>query len=405
MEWRPVARRLLSGWRIIALTTAVAVLVAAGITLADPYRYASEAYVAVAKPETVLQFDERFAAPESNPAFPYQVNSLRTYGELARTPALAETVAARLEGTWETVPEPEALLRLVDVEAMADGALLVIRARAKSPEAAASLANLWAEAFSEQMADVFGAAGEDHPVKAARLEAEDALAAAEDELNEFHSTSPLPALEAEVSNLGARQRRLLEAVDKLTAVERDLAALRQRALGTADADLADRVAALTLQLNALTSGSGAPIDLDMAAGGLDVRVGPSDLDGLEALVAASRRSLDEEIASMPEQLAQRTADLEREKASLARLERARQLAEERYMTLARKSDELDVARETSRPELRVAAAATVPEGMDLSALAYGVLAALAVGALGGAVLVLAYGARAGSRPEPTSDGE
>jgi uncharacterized protein involved in exopolysaccharide biosynthesis len=399
ISWRPYARRLQDGWRIIALTAAVAVVVAALLTFVTSERYSAEAVLAVAKPESVLRFDERFGAPETNPAFPYSVNTLRTYAELAMTPTLAEAVAGRLAEASDYVVAPEQLMEMVHVSAMADGSLIAVEARADVPELAAAVANAWAETFSSQMAEVFGSAAEEHPVERARVEAGEALEQAEDALADFHSVSPLPALEGEVANLQARQRRLLEASDRLTAVERDLEALRSQAGESSTPDVADKLAALTLQLNALTSGAAETVDLDVQVAGLDVGVGELDLDALSNAVAQSRTALDQALDAAPEELAERTAQLERERAQLARLQRTRSLAEERYMTLSRKADELDVARETARPELRMAAPATVPSGPDWSPMVHNVIVAALVGLVLGGILALVLGShRPGDDP-------
>ncbi len=180
LDWRPILARLAAGWRVIVVIALAAGGLALAWRLADPARYQAEVILTVARPNTPLDLDPRFEAPEPNAAFPYRVASLRAYPELVLADGIAQAVLDKLrEGpgnqadqanqqAGSVTPEDDqdrAALTFADIddlrdhvesEAVAEGALIAIRARARTPGAAARLANTWAEVFIARMASVLG---------------------------------------------------------------------------------------------------------------------------------------------------------------------------------------------------------------------------------------------------------
>jgi hypothetical protein len=201
------------------------VAVAVGRHAIDPARYRAEAVLAVTRPDVALGFDERFAEPETNPAFPYQVSALRAYVELAGAPAVAREVAARLHPDLRARPDAlteqaAALADRIRFEARADGSLLAIAARAVTPDAAAQLANTYAEVLSERMAAVFAARPDVTAVTVERDRAATALAEAEDALVAYRAQSRLMSLEVELRDLQQRYAASLQVRDRLESVAR-----------------------------------------------------------------------------------------------------------------------------------------------------------------------------------------
>lgn len=386
LDWRVPLGRLAAGWRTIAMAGAVAALVAAVFALvAGVGRYRAAAVLVVARPDAALAFDPRFSELAVDAGFPYRVASPRTYAELARSDAVAAAARERLGGA--SAPSARDLRRRVRIEAAAEGTLITVEARGASPEDAARLANAWAEAFSAQMEAVLGP-GTEATVAVARQEAEDAVQAADAALGAFHSESPLPARQIELSRSQARLASLLEADGRLADVARDAEALRA-GLGPADAaDGAGRLAGLVARLAAVTSAAGLSVTLQVPDDA--VTSGPAtDPDRLLAGVSAGREALAAEREALPERLTALRAEVEAERTRLGNLDLRRTLAQERLQAVSRRAGELAVLAATARPELRVASAAVPPSGPDLTDVLRPSAAALALGLVWGAALVLA----------------
>lgn len=180
LDWRPLFDRVAAGWRTVALAALVAAGLALAWQLANPARYQAEVILTVARPNAPMTLDPRFAAPEPNAAFPYRVASLRAYPELVLSDGIAQAVLDALhksptsptqsgaaedgaaqgdiapDGSALAFSDIDELRDHVESEAVAEGALIAIRARARTPAAAARLANTWAEVFIQQMDEVLG---------------------------------------------------------------------------------------------------------------------------------------------------------------------------------------------------------------------------------------------------------
>lgn len=398
-DWRPSARRLRSGWPTIAIAAAVGALVGLLLALVDGNRYESAAMLAVTKPELVARFDDRLAPAQQNPSFPYQVATLRAYAELARSDAVLRSVAASIGMEEERSAELSPRLR---VKALADGSLLVLSGRGASAAEAAELANAWADALVARSADVFSGRLADAALLRERDEARDDLAEAEARLQAFHADSRLPARELELEARQRRYRELLGAQDRVRSVERDLATLRDQ-LAAGDPDLGDRLAALAVQMGSLTAGTGLPVQIDVAASGVDAGVAAADLQALEDAAATLASTLAEEMSGMPDELDGLTVEVETLRATRAALERDRRIAEERLVAVSHKVDERGVTRAVSGTELQVAAAAVEPPSADWTPIARDAGMGGLFGALAGAAVVLAAGSRGARRPGGPGD--
>lgn len=188
LDWAPLIRRLRAGWWLVALAAIGGAAVSLALDAFKTNRFQAEAVLAVARPAAPVELDARFESPDPNPEFPYYVSSLRAYPELVLADGIAQAVLEALRakaadgadgGPAMGFGDFNDLRALVEVEAKAEGGLISIRARASSPEAAAAIANTWAEVFSARMAAVLGPAERLDAVAAALADAADALATAE----------------------------------------------------------------------------------------------------------------------------------------------------------------------------------------------------------------------------------
>lgn len=408
-DWGPWLDRLAAGRRTIGAAALLAAGLALVLGLLDRDRHEARAILALARPDAALSFDPRFPAPETDPALAFRVASLRSYPELATAdamaPAVLEALAASPEGAAIAARlDADGLRRRVRAEALAEGSLIAIEARADSPEAAATIANAWARVLVERMDALFGRAAEQAAVEGARAEAAQALATRDAAVAAAHAEAGLPALELALVDLEGRYAARLRRADRLATVARDIASLRARLAEGGSAAGASGIAALALELRALASeGDGGPLALELPAGGLGAPVSVADLEALGRAVETERSAALAEAEALPARIAEARAAIERQRNALLRVERERALAEERFVTLGRKADELAALREAAGTELRLASPALPGRGMALGGLVLPIVLAALLGALGGALWVLLRGDRA-ARPGAAGGG-
>lgn len=423
-RWPDPLGRLARGWPTIALAGGVAAVAAGGLWWSEGVRYRAEATLALTRPDATIAFDERFRSAPLDPAFPYRIGSIRTYPELASTEDIAarvrEALGDRVPADWTAAK----LSRHVRVAAAAEGTLLVVEAGAANPEVAADVANTWARVFSERMEALLGeaaqagagasdvaaasdgAAGVDPApsseggtggLPAAQATARAALDVAETRLEAFHAEAAIDARAAEEAVVEERYRSLLERRYRLEDVAREAERLAARIEAGEPSGADEALALLVLRYEALRGDAANPSAGGTGASGgsslrLDAALGnaPSaaDLRSLAADAAAAAQDVALQAEGLPEALAEARATVAVLSHDRSDLERERDLAAERLLTLGRRAAEVEAALATARPELRLVAAAVPPEGMDAGALARRALSAFILGLLAGAVLVL-----------------
>ena len=402
-DWPELIARLRDGWLTVVVAGLTAVIVATGLWWLDGERYTARATLALTRPDATLAFDERFRAAPVDPSFPYRIGSIRTYPELALTDDIALRVLAALGDRAPAEWGAEDLLARVRALAAAEGTLLVVEARDDDAMRAADIANTWAEVFSTRMEFLLGSTakageGDAGGLSSARATARAALKDAESALESFHASEAIDARAAELDGLEMRYRGVLERRDRLDDVARDANRIAERleSGGAIGADAA--LALLILRSEALSgaggSSGGGAIGAD--TGGLTLRFdagtggAPSaaDLKAIAQDASDARDSAAGEIEALPARLAEARASFAAASHTRDDLERDRDLAGESLQALGRREAEVEAAAATSRPELRLAAAAVPPVGIDLGPLLRRILTALIVGALAGAALAL-----------------
>lgn len=341
-DWRLVLAMWLARWRLVALTTAIAVATALGLAALDPNTYQATALLAVASPDRGIELSDLGRDLNINPdvggAPTTRFAAARAYAELVDTPGIAQLVLDHLNGSGglHGVANLDQLMNHVRTRALAEGSLIAIDARATSPVDAARLANTWAQVFSNQMEAVLGGSGDVSKMRAARDAAKAAL---------------------------------------------DAAGGTSRSAGVPSAASPDLPIPASPDL---------PIP---ASPDLLLPASPDATNAPTSAVSASRSTpappTSSPAAPIPASPVETGATLERRAAG------------ERYLALARRVAELEVAQAAVRPELRVASPGVPPTGLDLGRfLRFGV-AALVLGFLAGSGLALVWPSRPARSPRPT----
>ena len=325
--------------------------------------YQSTTLLTIPEPVQQAEFDPRLTSVV-RPA-----QALSQYPELARSDELLDGIVQQAEALSDGRIASTAQLRsMTKVTTSADNRLLRLTVTDEDPQLTADLANLWAADFIALAEKLYGRGGGDY-FNDQLAQADTALEAANDALVTFQATNRQGIVDNELGALVARQQSLLADENRYEAVLADLATLRgQLENNTTDVvTLADQLAALTVQLRAFEETLATPVAAQFQLNiGTDAQLSANQrteqLQQLDALRVSIEAALAES-RTQQEALAAPMFALQTEKQQLfnegERLLRAREVAQDTYVIVARKIDEERVAsRETV---LRVASRALVPD--------------------------------------------
>ncbi len=401
LDWRPALGRVIARWTLVVTVAVAAAALAGALSLAEGDFYMAATLLVVAKPDAEAEFDTRLHAPESDSTAPYNVSNLRAYAELARTRPFAAAVRRHLSETAPDVELPSNLLRAVDVRALAEGSLIEVQARAAAPQTAALLANAWSELLASHAEEVYAPASVED-MAALRDEAATALAEADERLANERASSRVAALDAERQILQDRYVSVLRARHRLADVAGDLERLSEG--GETGRAIGARLAAVALELSAVGAYTDTPVSLQLAPGYGERGPSLAEIAAIREALQESRDAADALAGHLPADIAAIEGELQLEASTLDRLGTQRELAEERYLTLSRRTDELEVLREGSRPELRPAFLAAPPSQRDYGPTARRTSSALVLGLAAGALLALLLPPTASSSSHASHDG-
>jgi uncharacterized protein involved in exopolysaccharide biosynthesis len=242
------------------------------------------------------------------------------------------------------------------------------------PQLAADLVNLWAERFAAAIANIYrnpGGQTQYYQDELARSAEEVRLA--EVALAEFQARNRQGLLENEINSLSqlqvdylADQRTLRQALDDIHALQAQLTAIESPTV-----TYADQLVALTLQLNTYYSPTLAipnQLQLQLSPGSdLTTSDRAAQLQLLDALARTAESRLAVAGAQLPALEAQMLAVQKEYQAAVNefdRLNRLREVAQETYLTVARKLDEARVASGDVGSGVQVVSRATAPESPE-----------------------------------------
>ncbi len=362
IDLRPYLSALGRYFWLIGAAAILAILIALALYFSSD-DYQAIALVTVPEPSQQLQFDPRIATTTR----PNQL--LNVYPELAKSNDLLARLLPQAEALSDgRIATATQLRSVLQVNTSSEGRMVRLAASDQDPEVAAGLANAWAEEFIATVEAVYGRGGVEF-FRSQLDQAGQELQAANDALVTFQTTNRQGIVDNQLAALTARQQGYLADQSKYQAVLDDIQTLRTQLENNATdtVTLAEQLAALTVQLRAfqtvLPTPAALPLQLDIA----------SDAQVTTAQRAEQLQRLDAQRVAVEAALAERQAQLDALEAPIfalqtekqqlfnegERLLRAREVAEETYVTVARKIDEERVAsRETVA---RLASNAGVPE--------------------------------------------
>jgi capsular polysaccharide biosynthesis protein len=422
IDLRPFFRSILSRWWLVLLVALGAALIGVVLALMAPRVPTARADVLIISTTSQVNLDPRFTTRDATllTNVTFQRQALIS---LATSSAVEQATAQELvaQGHLATAPAPGTLASTIRVASQGD--LVVITAETNEAVDAVTLAETWARAYEQVVAEVYtrDIAG-DALLTAQVAEAERRYQAAQAAYETFVGQSELVQVEQQVkrvqelldaarlSGITLHTEYLLRA-QELDLILSDAQALRQQVGGNSDS-LADGVALLTLRARA-AGGELLPVQLSFADAASVARSSTATLDDLEILItviAAQRDALLADAADVAASLTDTTGPirglgdaprtgyeaqlatlLERQEALLgerAGLAQSRDVAFSSLEVLRRKADEQQIAQTTPQTTVRfVGATIQPPPSPFLNIGIYAILGG-AVGVLSGIALAL-----------------
>jgi uncharacterized protein involved in exopolysaccharide biosynthesis len=386
---------------------AIVLAIAVGVALYfSGNTFEATALATIPDPTQQVQFDSRI----KDVLDPSEM--LAAYPELAMSDEVLGRVLTRAQETpaGTNVATVGQLRGMMAVSTAGDPRLFRLTVASEDPQLAAELANLWAEEFVAAVESVYSGGGLEFftdQLNEAALE----LRAADDALVAFQTTNRQGIVDNELASLHEQHRAYLTEKRTLTQILDDIDGLRTQleANATDTVNLADQLAALTVQLRAYESvpqsvqtfsesmavqapaAAQAPWQLSIGA---DTQLTTGDRAQQLQLLDALRRSIEMSLVDIETQRAALEGPifvLQTEKQRLfnegERLIRNREIAQETYDSVARKVDEERIG--AAETIARVASRATAPEQPDRpNLLVLLPLLAIAAALLSAAVIVI-----------------
>jgi uncharacterized protein involved in exopolysaccharide biosynthesis len=391
IDLRPYVAALFRYWWLILAAIALGLLSALIIYNTNQGTYRATALVAISEPNQNYLFDERIENTVEADLL------LDSYPELALTDELLNRLVPMVsERTNGRINNVTSLRPLLSISRGSASRLMRLTVETDDPQLAADIVNLWAETFTTAISDIYrnpGGQTQFYQDQLARSAEE--LSATEVALAEFQARNRQGLLENEINSLSqlqvdylSDQRTLRQALDDIRALQSQLMAIESPTV-----TYADQVVALTLQLNTYYSPTltiSNPLQLQISPGSdLTTSDRATQLQLLDALARTAESRLATAGAQLPAVEAQMLAVQKEYQAAVNefdRLDRRREVAQETYLTVARKLDEARIAAGDAGSGVQIvgrAAAPELPERRDPlvlfgSAIALGLLLAVAV---------------------------
>lgn len=357
---------LIKRWKWIVGLTLVAALAAAAVSffVLEPV-YEASALVLITSPRYQLRFDPRLETVSDIET------ASKAYPSLAMSDDLLDQVVNALDP--EDLAGNERKLQVlrgkVRASAGADPSLLQLKASNGDPETAAHIANVWAEQYVEYVNELYGRRSEDVTFFTEQLDdARSTLERAEEALIAYEAGNQQTILQARLNAKRSALSDYLAVQHELTLVIEDARALQQQLENqpaSAPASLGDDLAALLLEIQALSRDVELPLQLQVGGGEslFNQTVGEqaellgdliSALEGRLVETEAQVEALSAEILPLQEALQQAVTEKER-------LVREQEVARDTFLTLANKVEEARIAAQDETGEVRLASRASVPQ--------------------------------------------
>lgn len=387
IDLRVYVEVLIRHWMWIAGLALAAAVAAFVVSSFIPPTYEATALTAVTRPRYVMQFDPRLQTAGSiQPAY-------QAYPELALNNDLLRDLLAQLDSRPEGIESPQDMRELLEAKQGADPSIVQLVVKSRDPEAAARIANGWAELFVAQANEVYGVHSEEDAsfFEGQLAQAQEELDAADQSLIAFQSRNQGAILEARLASARQDLQDYLVEQREIERVVRNARALQAHVTGrAADTPVSpgDDLTALLLQMQAFSvrasrpaqteggggvssmvwvpeSEAGSSIQLQISdaallASGQTAGELSSSLDNLVTTLETWEEEMEAQAAALEEWILTLQQQVEAARAEETRLVCIRDVAQATHLTLARKVEEARIAAEDATGDVRLISQAAVP---------------------------------------------
>ncbi|MGQ9503141.1 MAG: GumC family protein [Anaerolineae bacterium] len=364
IDLRQYIRTLLHYWRWIVGLGIIAAMLAFGISSILPPQYEATALVAITGPRYQVQFDARMQDIPFDPK-----GFIKGYATLATGDELLGALLNAMSG--ETSPQDPALSLsdlkgALNAQAVGDGNLVQLTARAGDPAEAARWANIWTEHYVAQLNALYGQKQELSMLEAQVAQAKAAVERTDQELARLRkeygigfrpSAAPdvveplgiVYQLQAKTGLLADYEAR----ASKIAQLLEEAHAVMERADRAAPAIVSGLIADM-LGLGQLNTVGMPQVQINL--GELDV---PASLAALVEALEAKQAATQEAIAQLQSEVTSLQAEVAERQMRLEQLLREQEVNQKTYLILASKLEESRV--EVNNEVARIASRAVAPE--------------------------------------------
>lgn len=377
---------LIRHWKWIAGLALVAAVAALVVSFFIPPTYEATALVAVTEPRYVMRFDPRFETVNGiQPVY-------KAYPELATSDELLQYLLAHLVPPPQGVESLRDLRGMLDAGAGADPSMVRLAVRSQEPQEAARVVNIWAGLFVIRANDIYGSQNEEQvgffENQLERAQAE--LDTAEQVLVAFQARNQGAILEAQLASAQQDLQDYLVEQREVQRAARNTLALRDSVASqpaSARVSPGDDLTALLLQMQSYSVRTSRPLQTSQSGQGTsygaESEAGPSVwlqvsdatllssertagelvafLDGLVSTLEVRAEEIEAQASDLEPQILTLQQRLQESQAEEDRLTRARDVARETYVTMARKVEEVRIAADDTSGEVRLASQAAIPQ--------------------------------------------
>jgi len=362
IDLREIFNLLIRRWRWIAAATILAAVMAVIVSFILPKEYQTWAYVTLTNPDTVFRFDPRITTEVEAPLGKGIVD-LAMSDDVVQEILNDDRVTDLEPGEWSVDKFRERLdVSLTD-------SVLRLAIKDSDPERASTCANIWADAVSDQLNEIYSPSL--RTTETFKGQVEDALAQwskFQRAWIEFQETNPELILEQQLNDKSKAYSAYLESNRLLEILFLDAETLQLRLESRESeegADLRDDIISLLLATRSLISDAPTPIEIQIVAQADTI---------LNETSFEQAKYLDEIMNSLDFQrtfLQQKAAELESEFLTLQgelaqiqeegeRIKLEKDLAQDTFELLSRKYQEINLSVQDQTSVARVASQASVP---------------------------------------------
>ena len=339
-------------WKLIAIITGTAVIVATLVSFLSPpiYEATSSLLITKVRAEIVLVPEYRTAAQQDSSSMRQALLAL------AKSPAVANQVIKQLGNELEP-HEQKTSKMLAKIEVSSEGDLIRITAKSNNPQRAVTIANAWAESYKGYINELYsGLLESSQELKSQADTAEKEYKEKQKALEDFIRDNRIAELSQQIN-------------DKEILYDARLLREYIKSSPSSASSTANSLALVLLQTRAFTSLSGESQASTSLPSGPQISLGPlsisdANLSAVDALISTlesrSGGKKGQSLAELHQDIRLLRAELEQETAQQREIEGARDIAWEAYTTVADKIVETEVAVQGQDGVIKIARFADEP---------------------------------------------